>query len=489
MGKTHHNTPDLAELLNQGMPLTLWQRLKLVANLSWPAIMAQLSAILMEYIDASMVGSLGASASASIGIVSTSTWLFWGLGSAFATGFSVQVAHLVGAGRDDSARDVVRQSLLSLFAFGLLLMTVGAAISGRLPQWLGGNADINADASSYFLIVILSIPFCFMTFLSSSMLRCSGNMIVPGVANVAMCLLDVVFNFFLIFPDHDVVGMHFPGFGLGVSGAAIGTALAQFITGVFLLWFMLRRSQHLNFRGRRFSLRLRQETLKRAVQISLPIGGERIMMCGAQIITTIIVAPIGTAAIAANAFGITAESLCYMPGYGISDAATTLVGQSMGAKRKSMARSFGKITIALGMIVMTIMGAIMWIAAPVMMDVFTPDKAVRALGVAALRIEAWAEPMFAASIVSYGVMIGAGYTLVPACINLGSIWAVRLSLAALLAPSMGLHGVWLAMCIELCVRGTVFLIVFFKGHWLKKGNIMPQTEIQEIDNPPHPYEL
>lgn len=328
-----------------------------------------------------------------------------------------------------------------------------------------------------------------MTFLSSSMLRCSGNMIVPGVANVAMCLLDVVFNFFLIFPDHDVVGMRFPGVGLGVSGAAIGTALAQFITGVFLLWFMLRRSQHLNFRGRRFSLRLRHETLKRAVQISLPIGGERIMMCGAQIITTIIVAPIGTAAIAANAFGITAESLCYMPGYGISDAATTLVGQSMGAKRKSMARSFGKITIALGMIVMTIMGAIMWIAAPVMMDVFTPDKAVRALGVAALRIEAWAEPMFAASIVSYGVMIGAGYTLVPACINLGSIWAVRLSLAALLAPSMGLHGVWLAMCIELCVRGTVFLIVFFKGHWLKKGNIMPQTEIQEIDNPPHPYEL
>ena len=86
------------------------------------------------------------------------------------------------------------------------------------------------------------------------------------------------------------------------------------------------------------------ETLKRAVTIGLPMGIEHVVMCGAQIMTTIIVAPLGTFAIAANSFAITAESLCYMPGYGIGDAATTLVGQSVGAGRVNLTKRFAKIT-------------------------------------------------------------------------------------------------------------------------------------------------
>ena len=77
----------------------------------------------------------------------------------------------------------------------------------------------------------------------------------------------------------------------------------------------------------------------------------------------------------------------------------------------------------------------------------------------------------AAAIVSYGVFVGAGSTLVPSCMNLFSIWAVRLSLAALLAPVLGLRGVWIAMCTELCFRGTIFLIRLFRGRWLKPGHV------------------
>lgn len=479
----------MAAVFSSDRPVSFGERLRLVASLSWPAIMAQLSSILMEYIDAAMVGSLGANASASIGLVATTTWLFWGMGGALATGYSVQVAHSIGAKRADDARSVLQQSLLAVFLLGIVLLFIGTIISGRLPVWLGGNADINSGASAYFLVVMLSLPFCYMTYLSSGMLRCAGNMIVPGLLNILMCVLDVVFNFFLIFPRHEFLGIEFPGMGLGVVGAAIGTALAQIITGVALLWFMLRKSVHLNFVGRKFRLFISMPTLKKACTISAPIAAERVMMCGAQIITTIIVAPLGTAAIAANAFGITAESLCYMPGYGIADAATTLVGQSLGAGRKDIAKSFGNITIALGIAVMTLMGIILWQCAPLLMSMFTPDIMVRNLGTEALRIEAFAEPMFAASIVTYGVMVGAGYTLVPACINLVSIWVVRLSLAALLAPVMGLNGVWLAMCIELCVRGIAFLVTFWRNKWMRTLVIMPQAETDEIDIREEPFEL
>lgn len=478
---------DLSAVLRQNTPLTFGRQVRMVAVLSWPAIMAQISSILMEYIDAAMVGSLGAAPAASIGLVATTTWLFWGLGSALSTGFSVQVAHLVGAGNAVQARSVFRQAVIALTLLGVLLAAIGAAISGPLPHWLGGNEDINADASGYFCVVALTMPTCFLAFMSSAMLRCSGNMIMPGVMNVLMCVLDVVFNFFLIFDSREVFGIMIPGAGLGVVGAAIGTALAQIVVGAYLLWYIMRRSPYLNFKGVRFKFKMSKQTLNRAFGISAPIATERIVMCGAQILSTVIVAPLGTASIAANAFAITAESLCYMPGYGVSDAATTLVGQSLGARRKDLARSFGKITIGMGIVVMTIMGVVMWLCAPLMMSLFTPDEAVRQLGAGALRIEAWAEPMFAASIVAYGVMVGAGYTVVPACLNLASIWAVRLSLAAILAPIMGLNGVWLAMCIELCVRGTAFLITFFKANWMRKANLMPETEIEAIENPPHPY--
>ena len=109
-----------------------------VLALSLPAILAELSTTLMQYIDASMVGSLGAHATASIGIVESSIWLLDGLAMSAAVGFTVQVAQLIGAGRDRDARNVLRQSIVVLLCFGVLLAGVGQLIAGRLPGWLGG---------------------------------------------------------------------------------------------------------------------------------------------------------------------------------------------------------------------------------------------------------------------------------------------------------------------------------------------------------------
>ena len=185
---------------------------------------------------------------------------------------------------------------------------------------------------------------------------------------------------------------------------------------------------------------------------------QHLLMGGAQIISTVIVAPLGIMAIAANTFAITVESICYMPGYGIAEAATTLVGQGIGAGQKILTKSFARLSVVLGMAVMTFMGVLMWIFAPEMMSLMTPVEEIRLLGSSSLRIEAFAEPFFAAAIVCNGVFVGAGDTLRPAIMNLTSMWAVRLTLAALLAPTYGLQGVWTAMAIELTFRGTIFLI-------------------------------
>ncbi|MDE6553576.1 MAG: MATE family efflux transporter [Muribaculaceae bacterium] len=481
----------LIDKIRSGERLSFGQQLKLTAQLSWPAMMAQLSSMMMQYIDAAMVGHLGADPSAAVGLVSTSLWLFWGICSAVTMGFSVQVAHSIGASDHARGRRILRQSIIACFLFSLVVAGVGAAIAWPLPHWLGGKESICPDASIYFLVFVLALPLFTMNYLGGGMLRCSGNMKVPGGLNVLMCVLDVIFNFFLIFPTRaiDLGGLHMtlPGAGLGVLGAALGTAAAEIITAGLMMYFLCWRkssalclksseSEQLSGKGGRTSRaslpvgwRMEKEVLRKALKVSAPMTLEHVVICGAQIAVTVIVAPLGVMAIAANAFAVTAESLCYMPGYGISEAATTLVGQSYGAKRQDLAKRFGYITTGLGMLTMTIMGVVMYIFAADVMALMSPVKDIIDLGAGALRIEAFAEPMFAASIVAYGVMIGVGDTVLPAVMNFSSIWLVRVPLAAWLAPTMGLMGVWLAMCIELCFRGAIFLWRLISGAWLKKG--------------------
>lgn len=472
MGKGKKRTDRLLSLIREGQPMSWRQQFQLAAYLSVPAILAQFSSIAMEYIDASMVGSLGANASASIGLVSTTTWLFGGVCAAAATGFSVQVAHLIGAGDFVRARKVLRQSVTALTVFGLLMAALGVAVSGALPGWLGGDEVIRRDSTLYFRIFSSFLPALQLNFLAGGMLRCSGNMRVPSLLNVLMCLLDVIFNFFLIFPTREMIlfgsPVVVPGAGLGVEGAALGTVSAETVTCGLMLWYLFRRSPMLKLTGETGRFLPQRSTLRNAARIGLPMGLEHIAICSAQIMTTVIVAPLGVIAIAANSFAIIAESLCYMPGYGISEAATTLVGQSLGAGRVRLLRRFSNITVISGMTIMGLMGVVLYVAAPQIIGVMTPVEEIRVLGVEILRIEAYAEPMFAAAIVTYGVFVGVGNTLVPSLMNLFSIWGVRLVLASLLAPTMGLKGVWLAMSIELCFRGLIFLIRLWRGKWIGK---------------------
>ena len=477
--------------IRNGETLSTSEKIYLTAVLSFPAILAQIVSIVMQYIDAAMVGHLGENASASIGLISTSTWLVGGTSMAAVSGFSIQVAQAIGAKKYKYARKLMWQSYFIVLGLALILM-------------LGG------------LII--------------AMLQASGNMEVPGLLNSLVCILDIIFNFFFIFPtdSYKVFGMNItlPGVGLGVMGAAIGTVTAELVVCILMYFFLWGKRSILSKkyigheieedRGEiydedfvnvkkisgkdsgydgdksdneniRFFDKFNKADLRRAWMLAWPIGLEHIAICGAMVVTTVIVAPLGKVAIAANSFAITAESLCYMPGYGIGDASATLVGQSIGAGRRGTAYSFGKITIAAGMVIMTLTGIIMYIAAPYMIGFLTSVKEIRDLGTSVLRIEAFAEPFYAASIVAAGALRGAGDTLKPFIMNLVSIWGVRLVLAFTLTgrvgklfgitsgegiigkifgKNYGLKGIWIAMCLELCFRGTIFLIRFIRKKWI-----------------------
>ena len=389
---------------------TLAPQLRLVWQLSLPAILTQITTIAMQYIDSAMVGALGADASAAIGLVASSTWLFGGVTTAVSAGFSVQVAHRIGAG---------------------------------------------ADASAYFLTFSLMLPFSQLNSLTAGFLQCAGDMVTPSVLNAVMCGLDVVCNALLI--------PHF-----GVLGAGMGTALACALVSLAMGWCCCVRNAQLRLR-RGEAHAFRPEILKKAFRIGAPVAVQEIAMNGAMVASTMILAPLGAAAIAANSFAVTAESLCYMPGYGVGSAATTLVGRSVGAGDAVQARRYGNICTALGGALMGCTGLLMMIFCPFVFRLLTPVAEVRTLAAQALRIGLLAEPLFGVSIAAAGALRGAGDTLVPSLLNLGSIWIVRLGLSLLLVGKLGLRGMWIAMAIELCVRGALML-------WRQKTSKFYETQ-------------
>ena len=453
-------TEYLMESIRSGRAMVRSEKLNLIVGLSIPSMLAQISTVMMFFIDASMVGHLGAEASASIGLIESTTWLVGSLLSAAATGFSVQVAHFIGANDFVKARQVFRHALICGLAFSVFLSLIGVGIHSHLPYWLGGGADIASASSGYFLIYSLVLPFVYLYHTSEMMLKSAGNMHTPSVMAVLVCICDVIFNYIFIYICK-----------FGVVGAAMGTALAYICISLPNLYLSACKNRMLNLRQDHVRFHWVKEYVQRACKISIPIAIQNILMSGAQIVSTMIVAPLGNIAIAAHSFAITAESLCYMPGYGIGDAATTLVGQTHGAGRIDLCKNFAYMTVGLGMLVMALMGVIMYVFAPEMIGVLSPVEAIRQLGTTCLRIEAFAEPFFAASIVTYCVCVGAGDTFKPAAFNLGTMWLVRLTLAYGLSKSYGLEGVWIAMATELTFRGVLFLIRLFRGSWMKSFQV------------------
>lgn len=464
------SSENLLKDMISGKSMTASQQIGLTVRLSIPAILAQISSIVMQYIDASMVGRLGANASGSIGLVSSTTWLFGGLCIAVTTGFTVQIAQAVGAGEEKNARNIMKQGLIMALCISAMLALIAALISTSLPRWLGGEVAIQKMASQYFLVYMLGLPALQMNSIAGGMHQSSGNMRFPGILNVMCCVMDVIFNLFFIFPTRMVqinsITFTMPGLGLGVAGAALGTITAEAVTCAIMVTALLWKNKTLHLRKGEH-LRFHRDTLTKAVKIGAPVGLEQMVMCSAYVMSTKIVSPLGTIAIAANSFAVTAESFCYMPGYGVQAASTTLVGQCVGAGQKQLSRRMAWITMGLGVSVMTVGGVLMYIAAPAMIGVLTPNEEIRNLGAAVLRIEAFAEPFYAASIVASGALRGAGDTLVPSCMNFASMWCVRIPLAAILAPRVGLYGVWIAMCVELCFRGILFTTRLKRERWMR----------------------
>ena len=203
--------------------------LGILMMLAWPAILEQLLLTLVRYVDTAMVGSLGANATAAVAINASPTWLISSILSAIGVGYSVQVAHSIGAKDKQATARIVRQALLAVLFMGISIMLICLLIAPHLPKWMGAQPDVLPDAVRYLQIYVLSLPFQCGSYTFSAVLRCMGDTKTPLILNTAANLLNVVLNFFLIFPTRptELFGMSFtvPGAGFFFFFDSLNTVL------------------------------------------------------------------------------------------------------------------------------------------------------------------------------------------------------------------------------------------------------------------------
>ena len=285
-------TESLLAKIRSGEMMSRNEKFNLIIQLSIPSILAQVTTVLMFYIDAGMVGSLGAEPSAAIGLVEPATWLFFSLVSAVTMGFSVQVAHFIGANDFAKARAVMRHGYIFGLCFALFLLLITFLIGYRLPVWLGGGTDIQHDATVYFLIFSLIIPFHLIEYMSAAMLKVSGDMRRPSFMAILMCVLDVIFNYFFIFPTRTVslfgVEVTMPGLGEGVAGAALGSLLSFVCVALPLAYYAIFRSPILAWKQDVERFVWRWQYIWNAMKIGAPMALQYLLMNGAQLVLSLI---------------------------------------------------------------------------------------------------------------------------------------------------------------------------------------------------------
>ncbi len=443
---------------------------RILMTLAWPSIVEQLLITMVSYVDTAMVGSLGAGATAAIAVNASTTWLIGGILTAMGVGFSVQVAYYAGAGDASMVRRILDQAVIAVLVFGLFMMAVGLVLSGFLPGWMGASKEILQDAKRYIRIYMLSLVFQCSSGVFSAILRCTGDTRTPMLLNTGTNLLNVILNYFLIFPRRlvHIGSLSIPvwGAGWGVAGAAAASTIAMTITGTALLLIVYLRKGPYRIRLTD-NYRPDRVVLKKAVSLSLPAAFERLIMSGGQIYMTRLVSSLGTVALAANHVAVTAEGISYMPATGISFAATALVGQSLGAGDDEKAQRFGSLAGWSGFLLSSAMGLLLFLFAVPLASLFSSDPQVIRVAAKMLRIVSFSEPFFGLSIVLSGALRGGGDTRYPFYVSLICMLGIRGVLAPILifGFKMNLEAVWIAMVADLYARGILCFIRFRSGKW------------------------
>lgn len=449
--------------------------LPVILALAWPTMLEQLMQTAVQYIDTAMVGSLGTQATAAVGATSTVNWLIGSTISALGVGFLSYISQSIGAGEAQKARRASGQAVMTVLAVGLFFTVLTMALSGKIPVWMQVDANIQDMAARYFFILYTPMLFRTASMIFGTVLRAVGDTKTPMWVGLAVNVINIILNFFLIYPTRtiSVFGMTatIPGAGWGIEGAAVASAIAYTYGGIAIT-YMLWRHQDISPRGQR--MRPDPAVLKPCLRVAFPNMLQRFATSLGYVAFASMINALGETATAAHTIANTVESAFYIPGWGMQTAAATLAGNAWGAGDEKRLKRLARTILPLEVGLMILSGGLLFLFAPQLMQLFSRDAQVIALGTTVLRMVAISEPFYGVPIVIEGIMQGIGNTVAPFVYNVLGMWCVRIAGTFICTRLLGggLVAAWGCMIAHNMLLFVLFAVHYLTGRW-KKGK--PRT--------------
>lgn len=435
---------------------------KTIMALAIPAIIENVLQVFVGVVDTYFIGKIGTEAIAGVGITNLIMNIYIAFFLALGVGTTAIISRNIGADDIESANNTVKQSIILALVIGIFIGIINAVFSKEILLVLGTEEKVFQYALPYFYsVAVPSVFLCIMMILSSS-LRGAGDTKTPMQIAIVMNMINIVLDYILMFGIFNFKG-------LGILGAGVATTVSR-VAGVILLFMKINRNKvkiHVNLFNK---WHIDRVILKSITKIGLPAALEKLFMRFGQLIYSGMIIRIGTEAYAAHNIAGTIETFSYLPGMGFGVAAATLVGQNLGAGKKEVAQKAGLMSYFLAAIFMVLAGIFFYIFAPILASLFSKDPMVIDLVVKVLRIIALIQPFSSATTVITSALQGAGDTKFPMYSTLIGIWGLRVLGVYVLGLKlhMGLVGVWVAVSIDIGIRGIILMIRFLKGGWKDK---------------------
>jgi MATE family multidrug resistance protein len=429
-----------------------------VLQLALPAMGEQLLSMMVGIVDTFLVGHLGAASLAAVGLANQWVFMATTLFGAIATGSTALIARFIGAQEPEEANQVLSQSVLLGVLVGLLSTVLGLSLARSAVVLLGAGEDVIGLGTDYLRLVSGIFFFSTLMFIGNACLRGAGDTRTPLYVMLVVNAINVVVAWTAI---NGPFGL--PKFG--VVGSAMGAATGRFVGGLLVIGLLLKGRAGIRLNPGQ--LRPDWHLIRRILNVGLPTGLEQILFRTGNMVFARILAELGTVAYAANQVAMNILSLSFMPGFGFALAATTLVGQGLGARDPEGAQQQGYTAYRLGAGLMIAVGVPIVLFSPQLMRLFSNEAQVVAAGTAPLRVVGAVQPLLAAAMIFAGALRGAGDTRFPMAITSGSIWLVRVPLAYSLALWLdwGLVGAWSAMAVDFSLRGALTFLRYRSGRW------------------------
>lgn len=439
-----------------------------IMTLAWPTMFEQLMQTAVQYIDTAMVGALGTQATAAVGATSTVSWLVGSSISALGVGFLTFIARAYGSGNKEQAARYTAQAVLVTIITGILFTIIILSVSDMVPVWMKVDPEIQDLAARYFFIIYAPMLPRTATIIFGIVLRAAGDTKTPMRVGLCINFINVILNFFFIFPSQTFtlgsLQLHIPAAGLGVTGAALASAIAFTFGGIYMTIALLKHPV-LSPRGQKLTPDM--EILRPCLKIAFPNMLQRFGTSLGYVVFASMINSLGDISTAAHTIANTVESAFYIPGYGMQTAAATLAGNAYGANNPKQMKEFSRTIILIETILMIFSGGLLFAFAPSMMQLFTKDTQVIALGALVLRMVALSEPFYGVSIIIEGILQGVGKTVTPFVYNILCMWGIRIvgTFICTQLLGMGLVSAWACMIAHNLMLFALFLVHYLRGRW------------------------